>query len=352
MVELPVLNDEQRLFLKTIFDFFHVVGKWPTYLWAENTILRAYPEKRSEFDLAEMCKSLPDGFASGFGFNRNYEQEAGFIAPVLYYFPEAKEEMSDFIRVVRFCVDKINASDELRPEISSEDLSSQLHMQPLAIRKMYLLLQWEPSIMAGSGASDEWWRMNLQRGRDGVRRFEGIETFEQYLAKRTTLTRMFSGQIAMQTKQIKPASRKVFIVHGHDTEARETVARFINKFGLQPIILDEQPNEGKTVIEKFETHSDVHFAVVLMTPDDLGTSKNKPQDLKPRARQNVILELGYFVAKLGRDRVCCLNKGNIEIPSDYHGVVYIPMDVGDWRFQVAKEMKRAFKDIDLNKLVD
>lgn len=352
MVELPGLNEAQWLFLKTIFDYFHKEGKWPTYLWVENTILRTHPEKRSEFDLAEICKSLPDGFASGFGFNRNYEQEAGFIAPALYYFSEAKEEMADFIHVVRFCVKKINASDELRPEISSEDLSNQLHMQPLSIRKMYLLLQWEPNIMGGSGANEEWWRINLQRGIDGVRRFEGIETFEQYLEKRTPLTRMFSGQIAVRPIQIEPDSRKVFIVHGHDIEARETVARFIQKLGLQPIILDEQPSEGKTIIEKFETHSDVHFAVVLMTPDDLGTSKNKPQDLKPRARQNVILELGYFVAKLGRGRVCCLNKGGLEIPSDYYGVIYIPMDVGEWRFQLAKEMKRAFKDIDLNKLVD
>src|SRR6266849_2818236 len=107
MVVLPELNDDQRLFLKSIFDYFHVEGKWPTYLSVENTILRTHPEKRSEFDLAEICKSLPDGVASGFGFNRNYEQEAGFIAPVLYYFPEAKEEMADFIRVVCFCVQKI-----------------------------------------------------------------------------------------------------------------------------------------------------------------------------------------------------------------------------------------------------
>jgi predicted nucleotide-binding protein len=352
MVELPELDEDQRLFLKTIFNYFHKEGKWPTYLWVENTIRKTYPARWPNFDIVKVCKSLPDGFASGFGFNRNYEQEAGFIAPALYYFPEAKEEMADFIRVVRFCVDKINASDELRPEISSEDLSSQLHMQPLAIRKMYLLLQWEPNIMDGSGANEEWWRINLQRGIDGVRRFEGIETFEQYLEKRTALTRMFSGNIAAWPVQIKLVSRKVFIVHGHDTEARETVARFIEKLGLEPIILDEQPSEGKTIIEKFETHSDVHFAVVLMTPDDLGTSKDKPQDLKPRARQNVILELGYFVAKLGRGRVCCLNKGGLEIPSDYYGVVYIPMDTGEWRFQLAKEMKQVIKDIDLNKLVD
>jgi len=183
MVELPELNEDQQLYLKTIFDYFHKEGKWPTYLWVENSILQTHPEKLSEFDLAEICKSLPDGFASAFSFNHQYGQEAAFIAPVLYYFPEAKEEMSDFIRVVRFCVEKMNASVEERPEISSEDLSSQLHMQPLAIRKMGLLLLSEPDIHNGSSsnASEGWWRIALLRGKQGVRRFIGVETFEQYL---------------------------------------------------------------------------------------------------------------------------------------------------------------------------
>jgi len=208
MVELPELNDEQRLYLKTVFDYFHVEGKWPTYLWVETTILQTYPEKRSEFDLAEMCKSLPDNFASAFYFNHQYGQEAAFIAPVLYYFPEAKEEMADFIRAVRFCVEKINASIEERPEITSEDLRSQLHMQPLAIRKMGLLLQYEPAIHNGSSsnASEGWWQIGLLRGKSGVRLFDGVETFEQYLEKRTALTGIFSGYAAMKQLQSEPAS--------------------------------------------------------------------------------------------------------------------------------------------------
>src|SRR5579885_301826 len=124
MVELPELNDDQRLFLKIIFDHFHKEGTWPTYLWVENTILQTYPEKRSAVDLAEISKSLPDNFASGFGFNHQYGQEAAFIAPVLAYFPEAKEERADFIRVVRLCVEKMKAPTEERVEISSQDLSS------------------------------------------------------------------------------------------------------------------------------------------------------------------------------------------------------------------------------------
>jgi hypothetical protein len=156
--------------------------------------------------MEKVCKSLPDGFASNFGLQRNYEQEAAFIAPALYYFREAEEEMSDFIRMVRFCVEKVNTSDEARPEISCEDLSNQLDMQPLAIRKMYLLLQWEPDIFNGSGANEEWWRISLRRGKDGVRRFEGVESFKQYLEKRTALTRYYSGNVAVRTVQSEPTN--------------------------------------------------------------------------------------------------------------------------------------------------
>lgn len=206
MVELPELTEDQRLYLQTVFDYFHKEGKWPPYLWVENTFLQTYPEKRSEFDLAEMCKSLPDNFASAFYFNHQYGQEAAFIAPVLYYFPEAKEEMADFIRAARFCFEKINASVEESPVITSNDLSSQLQMQPLAIRKMGLLLQYEPDIHNGSSYGEDWWRIALLRGKHGVRRFEGVETFEQYLEKRTALTRRFSGNIAVKQLQSEPAT--------------------------------------------------------------------------------------------------------------------------------------------------
>jgi predicted nucleotide-binding protein len=144
-------------------------------------------------------------------------------------------------------------------------------------------------------------------------------------------------------------SKKVFVVHGHDDGMRETVARYLEKLGLNPIILSEQPNAGKTIIEKFEASSEeVSFAVVLLAPDDMGYPKDRPKEIKPRARQNVILELGYFVAKLGRSRVCALYKGDVEIPSDYHGVLYLKMD-SSWQFSLAKEIKHVINDIDLNK---
>jgi len=143
----------------------------------------------------------------------------------------------------------------------------------------------------------------------------------------------------------------IFIVHGRDAEAKETVARYVEKLGLNAIILHEIPNIGRTIIEKFEDHSNVGFAVVLLTPDDLGIAKDKREELKPRARQNVIFELGYFIGKLGRRRVCVLHKENVEIPSDYEGILYVEMDKGGgWKQKLVREMIEVGIKIDPSKL--
>jgi predicted nucleotide-binding protein len=147
----------------------------------------------------------------------------------------------------------------------------------------------------------------------------------------------------------KPSSRRIFVVHGHDDGVKETVARFLAKLELVPVILHEQPNRGRTVIEKFEEHSDVAFAVVLFTPDDVGFPAGKVKESKPRARQNVVLELGFFMAALGRERVCVLYKSGVEVPSDYSGVLYEELDgKGAWRFRLAREIKAAGIEVDLN----
>lgn len=146
------------------------------------------------------------------------------------------------------------------------------------------------------------------------------------------------------------APKTVFLVHGHDDAARETVARFLERLELRVIILHEQPNLGRTIIEKFETNSDVSFAVVLLTPDDKGCSAHlNPEEARFRARQNVVFELGYFIGKLGRNRVCALHKGALELPSDYQGIVYVSMS-GPWQLELAKEIKQVI-DIDLNRAI-
>ncbi len=144
--------------------------------------------------------------------------------------------------------------------------------------------------------------------------------------------------------------KSVFIVHGHDEAALHTVARFIERLALDPVVLHEKPSKGRTIVEKLEAHSHVRFAVVLLTSDDVGGVDQK--HLKPRARQNVVLELGFFLARLGRENVIALYKGELEMPSDYMGVVYVPFDAaGAWKLTLARELKAAGIDVDMNRAI-
>lgn len=145
---------------------------------------------------------------------------------------------------------------------------------------------------------------------------------------------------------------KVFIVHGHDDLAKTEVARFVEKLGLKAIILHEQVNSGKTIIEKIEEYSNVGFGIVLYTPCDLGSNKDNKDQLKFRARQNVVFEHGYLIGKIGRNNVCALVKDQIETPNDISGVVYITLDKHKaWRFVVANELKNSGYDIDMNFII-
>jgi predicted nucleotide-binding protein len=187
--------------------------------------------------------------------------------------------------------------------------------------------------------------------------------FGTYAERRTYLSEQFTplldalefGQPIPSTPNLNPAQkavnplqsvarnkRKVFIVHGRDNEAKQEVSRFIEKLGLEAIILHEQASVGMTIIEKIERYSnDADFALVLYTACDHGLGVHESNiPPKNRARQNVVFEHGYFMAKLGRENVCSLVKGDIEKPNDISGVVYVAMDdFGAWKTEVAKELK-------------
>ena len=142
---------------------------------------------------------------------------------------------------------------------------------------------------------------------------------------------------------------KVFLVHGHDESAKVSTARFLERLRLEAVVLHEQASSGQTIIEKIERYSEVAFAVVLLTPDDIGAERGRDDALRPRARQNVILELGFFMGKLGRSHVVALVNGDVETPSDYDGVVYISIDDGcAWQMVLARELKAAGLNVNLN----
>ncbi len=156
-----------------------------------------------------------------------------------------------------------------------------------------------------------------------------------------------------QATQLVPLrdQQKVFIVHGHDNLAKTQAARLIEQLGLKPVILHEQASSGRTIIEKIEAYTDVGFALVLYTPCDVGAASTEQENLHKRARQNVVFEHGYLIAKLGRAKVTALVKGSVETPNDISGVVYTKMDdAGAWKNELCREMKSAGYAINIEAL--
>jgi predicted nucleotide-binding protein len=151
-------------------------------------------------------------------------------------------------------------------------------------------------------------------------------------------------------------NKKIFVVYGHDEAARTQLDAMLRRWGLEPIILDQLPSRGQTIIEKLEDYTeDVGFAVVLATPDDLGYPKDHEDQKAFRARQNVVMELGMLLVKIGRPRVAILlgNQVEMERPSDIQGLIYIPFkqDLQKEAGQIlAKEMAAQGYNIDVKNL--
>ncbi len=149
---------------------------------------------------------------------------------------------------------------------------------------------------------------------------------------------------------------RVFVVYGHDTQARNELEVMLRRWGLEPLILDQLPSEGQTIIEKLEKYTaEGNFAVALATPDDEGYRSDHPDEKAYRARQNVVLELGMLLAKLGRSRVAILLKqqDKMERPTDIQGLIYIPFKDSIQKEAgplLAKEMHAQGYQIDIGKL--
>lgn len=183
----------------------------------------------------------------------------------------------------------------------------------------------------------------------------GQKRIISFLSARLKEAKLSSKEQEAHAQAKTEQSNRVFVVHGHDEEMKQSVARVLEKLDLKPMILHEQPNRGRFIIEKFEQHSDVGFAVVLLSPDDIGYAKaDGSGKAKTRARQNVIFELGFFYGKLGRPRVAIIyrQEENFEKPAEIDGIVYIPFDPsGNWRLDLVRELNAAGYKVDANKLV-
>lgn len=181
---------------------------------------------------------------------------------------------------------------------------------------------------------------------------DNVVTYDRYSKDITKeiFKNISSKTVKEKIPKINNDNNKVFIVHGHDNEAKLEVARFIEKIDFIPIILHEQVSNSKTIIEKIESYSDVGFGVVIYTDCDVGAKKSDSENLNKRARQNVVFEHGFLMGKLGRSNICSLVKGDIEVPNDISGIVYTSMDSGNWQIELAKEMKASGYEVDMNKV--
>jgi len=145
----------------------------------------------------------------------------------------------------------------------------------------------------------------------------------------------------------------VFIIHGRDP-ARFELAGFLAKLSIKPVIMEDESNRGDTLIEKLERElRRADFALAILTGDDEGHLAGHPDEKKPRARQNTILEIGLAIGMLGRNRVAVLFREGIELPSDLHGVTYLPFSrISDVKLSIVRELKSAGLDVDANKAFD
>lgn len=188
----------------------------------------------------------------------------------------------------------------------------------------------------------------------------GIEDFEFYrthwAVKRADLRKLLAKRVsspapepeiefAFENLPAAPGEKfnknQVFIVHGHDEHAKNDVKAYVESKGLEPIILHLQASGGRTIIEKIDHYSNVGFGVVLYSECDVG-AKRDTLNYKWRARQNVVFEHGYLIAKLSRERVAALVKGDVETPNDISGVVYVTLDAaGSWKEELDTELRDA-----------
>ena len=345
------LTETQRKTLVAIWDYYCKNNKWiPTGVLYHNL---------GKEPVLSALNGLSGTVVSEFLDSGKHRYQLSFLGILLSYTSdEAVELLARFLIHLK----ELYLRDPEFDRVKSQDIEVALNLTADQTRLLGRLICASPFSGGGGYGESEW---QVQPPTE-VYDFPAIQDFRGYIRTKAMegynpavpvgereRTLSWHNQNAAETLNWMEGSMRghdVFIVHGHDDSTKETVAKFIESLGLHAVVLHEQPNSGRTIIEKFEAYSNVGFAVVLLTPDDIGASSKDRENLRPRTRQNVILELGFFLGKIGREKVCVLYKEGVEIPSDYQGVLYTLYDSsGSWRSQLAKELKHAGFTVDLNK---
>lgn len=201
--------------------------------------------------------------------------------------------------------------------------------------------------------NDTGWQLRLKTGQV-VNVYDTGKTVVQG-KKADGIRALLSAEDSQSLAKSAAATRNVFVVYGHDEDAKTQLEAMLRRWDLEPLFLDQLPSEGQTIIEKLEKHgTQAHFAVVLATPDDEGYRAGHPDEVAFRVRQNVVLELGMMLSLLGRSRVAILLKNQVKMerPSDIQGLIYIPFkeDIKEVALVLAKEMSAQGLHIDLAKV--
>ena len=268
----------------------------------------------------------------------------------------SKSKAIERLSALRDAVERLRSADAKSPEFlkwHNDVVGALKNVFPAEpdVMSSWSRIQFEPSIaVQGHAESREMAHKAYQGGLDEALALIAslIDQIEDYWDDDAGSTQ----HGIVDEKVLAIDSKQVFVVHGRDPGTLAEVEQVLSQLGLKPVVLQDLHNKGRTIIEKFEDHARVEFAVVVCTPDDAGKLADGGTQSQPRARQNVIFELGYFLGKLGRERVCTLIKGVVEVPSDYYGVVYVEMDdKRAWRFELTRELKGAGYDVDADKLL-
>jgi len=327
---------QHRDFLAVVYEAFNEEGDWPQ----RGVLQRRLVREGKLIDFGQLAVELPQQLG-----HREAPPEERIVLRLfaLRYLDEAQDLLQQFVEALKLAANRYR-SDEDEPVLGRRDLTERLGMSDSDATKLSRVLLREARFL-GSGTTEvtDWERQIYDQG---LVRFLEVANIDDYLAVEAGL---LQGRPPPSSMVNQPhQGRRVFLVHGHNEAAKQTVARFLDRI-TQPgvVILKEQPDRGRTIIEKFEEYAgQAGYAVILLNGDDEGR-KRSDGELRPRARQNVVLELGFFIGKLGRDRVALLYEEGVELPSDISGVVYLRLDAEEaWKRPLAREMQDAGVAID------
>lgn len=343
---------EQKQLLQVVWDLLYRHNDWPTFA-AMDTLA----DQRHGLDAINVAQAMPEGLLQPPDMRYvQQEQEVRLTMAGAAACDGSSEELAAFLAAVQLATDleREPRDGSTEPVLSSAALRRNGRLPAAGrddiVRRAGCLLRVEPWGWSSSATPDgDQWTFNISRD---VRRLREVSTLADYWHRVHPYQPNSEPDRPTPEEPTMTTPETIFLVHGHD-DARHEVRRFLERVvtDVDIVMLDEQVNRGRTIIEKFESFSQgASVAVVLLTPDDFGRAVNSDGVDQFRARQNVVFELGYFVGKLGRDRVVVLKKGNIEEPSDVGSVVYIPYPGGDWKLRVLRELKEHFT-VDANAAV-